>query len=61
MATMKEELQAKLAEMDAKWAAERAPIQDALNNAESWIEKEYDAFKAEIETLIAKVRGNPTP
>ena len=59
MATIREELQAKLVEIDAKWNAERAPIQEALNSAESWLGREYDTFKAELEAIIAKVRGTP--
>jgi hypothetical protein len=60
MATIRQELQAKLDALTAVYQAERAPIEAELAKVDSWLDKEWEAFKTEMEAVIAKVRGNPT-
>ena len=61
MATIREELQAKRDALTAEYLEAVKPIDIELAKTESWMEKEYEAFKAEIELLIAKVRGPANP
>ena len=57
--TIKADLQAKLAEIDAKWTAERAPIRAELDTAGSWLEQEAAEFEAWAKGIMDKVRGIP--
>jgi len=59
MATIRQELQAKLDALTAAYEAEKAPIEAQLATFESWMDKEWEAFKAEMEAVIAKARGTP--
>jgi hypothetical protein len=59
MATIREELQSKLDLLTATYQADKAPIEAELAKFESWLDNEREAFKAEMEAVIAKVRGTP--
>ena len=59
MATIREELQAKRDALTAEFMAAIKPIDEELAKTESWLEKEYEAFKAEIDSLVATARGTP--
>ena len=61
MATIRQELQAKRDALTAEYAAAVAPIDAELAKVESWLDKEWEAFKGEMELLIAKVRGSAAP
>ena len=59
MPTIRQELQAKLDALTAVYEAEKAPIEAELAKVGSWLDKEWDAFKAEVEAVVAKARGTP--
>jgi hypothetical protein len=61
MPTIRQELQAKLDLLTATYQAEKAPIEAELAKVDSWLDKEWEAFKGEMELLIAKVRGSAAP
>ncbi len=57
MATIRQELQAKRDALAAEFTAAIAPLDAEIQKTESWLDEEYDAFKARMEAIIAKVRG----
>ena len=59
MATIRQKLHAKLDALTAAYEAEKAPIEAELAKVESWLDKEWEVFKAEVESLVAKARGTP--
>lgn len=60
MATIRQELQAKLDALKASFEAEKAPLEAQLAKYDTWLDMEWDSFKAEVEALVAKAR-TPTP
>ena len=64
MATVREELQAKLAILQAQYTTASAPILAELAKAGPWLDKDYETFKIELNALSAAVRDtstDPTP
>ena len=52
--TIRQDLTAKLAEIDAKWQAEKAPIEAELAAGGAWLEQEWHDFEAWVAGLMAK-------
>lgn len=55
--TLKEEIQAKIAAINEKAQADIAALEAELTTGGSWLDREAEAIKAALETLIAKVRA----
>ena len=57
MATIRQELQAKLDALTAAYEAEKAPIEAELAAASSWLDKEWH----ELEAWITHLRNTAAP